>query len=71
MLCISWKSMGLMEFNPSVDDDDHITCYCTLVFKRIKHLHFARSNYTVDDVASSIMGTAGNPTRLFVVMTKD
>jgi hypothetical protein len=31
----------------------------------------ARSNYTVDEVISSGMGSVGNPTRFFVIMTKD
>lgn len=32
---------------------------------------FRRSNYTVDDVVSSGMGTVANLTRFFVVMSKD
>jgi hypothetical protein len=30
-----------------------------------------RSNYTIDDVISSGLGSVGNPTRFFVIMTKD
>jgi hypothetical protein len=32
---------------------------------------FAKSNYTFNDIVPSGMGTEGNPTRFFVVMTKD
>ena len=32
---------------------------------------FAKSNYTFADIVPSGMGTEGNPTRFFVVMTKD
>lgn len=32
---------------------------------------FTKSNYTVKDVVSSGMGTEANPTRFFVVMTRD
>lgn len=31
----------------------------------------ARSNYTVNDVVSSGLGSVGNPTRFFVIMTTD
>jgi hypothetical protein len=61
-----------MEFNPSVDDDERYSHVTAPWFLNALNIYTLQDQtLPLIDVASSGMGTAGIPTRLFVVMTKD